>query len=87
MGPGRLTKVTDGRAFPCQPGDWCAVVLAAVVPLDRAGLGAHPRRAGADLWAFWMQLAAGEGEADTGAPVCPSTDTVGAGETNCSFIH
>lgn len=62
MGPGRLTKVTDGRAFPCQPGDWCAVVLAAVVPLDRAGLGAHPRRAGADLWAFWMQLAAGEGE-------------------------
>lgn len=47
---------------PSPASDWCAVVLAVAVPRGRAGLGTYPRRAGADLWAFWMQLATGEGE-------------------------
>lgn len=62
MGLGGLAKVIDGCAFPCLPGDWCSILLATAVQLDRTGLEAHPRQTGADLWAFWMQLASERGE-------------------------
>ncbi|XP_074172109.1 uncharacterized protein C16orf74 homolog [Rhinolophus sinicus] len=45
-----------------QTGDWCSILLATAVQLDRTGLEAHPRQTGADLWAFWMQLASERGE-------------------------
>lgn len=62
MGLGGLAKAIDGCAFPCPPGDWCSILLAAAVQLDRTGLEAQPRQTGADLWAFWMQLASERGE-------------------------